>query len=78
MAVKEQPTTRLSREIAALLAAGPEEKQADDFLTQLIRKGSQKLIQEVLEQEVAEYLGRGYYERTAPAHPGQRNGYELK
>ena len=75
---KEQPSTRLSREIATLLAAGPEEDQADDFLTQLIRKGSQKLIQEVMEQEVADYLGRGYYERDRQARSGQRNGYEPK
>lgn len=75
---KEQPSTRISREIAAMLAAGPDEKEAGDFLTHLIRKGSQKLIQEVLEQEVADYLGRGYYERGDQAHPGQRNGYEPK
>ena len=75
---KEQPSTRLSREIAALLATGPEGEHADDFMSLLIRKGSQKLIQEIMEQEVADYLGRGYYERDGTARVGHRNGYEPK
>ena len=75
---KEQPSTRLSREIAELLANGPTDERADDFLSLLIRKGSQKLIQEVMEQEVADYLGRGYYARDGAGHAGHRNGYEPK
>jgi transposase-like protein len=37
-----------------------------------------KIIQETLEQEVSDYLGRGYYERTTEAKSGYRNGYENK
>ncbi|HUM44849.1 MAG TPA: IS256 family transposase [Fervidobacterium sp.] len=37
----------------------------------------QKVVQELLEQEVESYLGRGPYERTSePANKGYRNGYK--
>jgi transposase-like protein len=37
--------------------------------------GLRKLIEELLEAEVAERLGRGYYERGGEISEGQRNGY---
>lgn len=36
----------------------------------------QRVVQELLEQEVADYLGRERYERREDAQPGYRNGYE--
>ena len=41
-------------------------------LTQL---GLRKIVEELLEAEVAERLGRGYYERGGGAGAGHRNGY---
>jgi transposase-like protein len=51
--------------------------QTEDFLSELIRRGSERLIQELLEGEVTDHLGREYYERTEDPddHRGYRNGY---
>jgi putative transposase len=42
------------------------------------RLGVERLIQEMLEEEVKDYLGRDHYVRRAPGqeHRGYRNGYE--
>ena len=44
----------------------------------VIRLGVERLIQEMLEEEVKDYLGRDHYVRRAPdqEHRGYRNGYE--
>lgn len=44
----------------------------------VIRLGVERLIQEMLEEEVKDYLGRERYERRGPdqEHRGYRNGYE--
>ena len=39
------------------------------------RHGVQRLLQQVLEEEVDELLGRRRYERRAVAAPGYRNGF---
>lgn len=70
------PSEKVSREIAELLENGPGD--SEDFLSLLVRKSVQKIVQEALEQEVADYLGRGYYERNAASNKGLRNGYEPK
>jgi len=73
---KLQPSERLSKEIASLLENGL--GQEKDLLSTLVNLSVRKLIQEILEQEVADYLGRGYYERGERRRPGYRNGYERK
>ena len=44
----------------------------------LIHLGAQLLVQEALEQETTERLGRAHYQRRQPGEPlrGYRNGYE--
>jgi transposase-like protein len=71
---KIPPSERISNEISELLSGGS--SNSEDFLSTLIRKSVRKIIQETLEQEIADYLGRGYYERTPEAKSGYRNGYE--
>jgi transposase-like protein len=73
---KVQPSERISKEIYELLENGCEER--GDLLSILVKQSTLKLIQEVLEQEIKDYLGRGYYERNASSVKGYRNGYEPK
>lgn len=73
---KIRPSEKISNEISELLKKGCSERE--DFLTVLIRKSVKKIMQEVLEQEITDYLGREYYERKAESNAGQRNGYESK
>jgi putative transposase len=73
---KMQPSERISDEIAELIDNGC--YQSEDLLSLLIKKSVAKIIQETLEQEISEYLGRDYYQRQPDAVPGYRNGYEPK
>ena len=80
------PSTRLKQEIQQLLAAGLPPAAADepagpalrpvpeDPAGQLVRLDARLVLQEALEQEQADFLGRSRYERTDQAR-GQRNGY---
>lgn len=71
------PSERISNEISELLSQGSLE--ADNLLTVLIQMAVKKIIQEILEQEIQDYLGRGYFERKQDeATKGYRNGYEPK
>jgi len=48
-------------------------------LSEVLKKASSLVLQELLEQEVTEFLGRGHYERAkaeAAKGKGYRNGYE--
>jgi putative transposase len=69
------PSEQVQKQIAALLQGQmvPEE----DLVSQLLLLGSQKLAQELLEQEVTDYLGREHYQRREAnqEHRGYRNGY---
>jgi transposase-like protein len=62
--------------IAELLADGTDSDEG--MVTTIIRLGVERLIQEMLEEEVKDYLGREHYARRAPdqEHLGYRNGYE--
>ena len=73
---KIRPSERISKEISELVDNGVREDQ--DLLSMLVHKSVRKLIQEILEQEVEDYLGRGYYERGGGKRRGYRNGYETK
>ncbi len=44
----------------------------------LVRLGARKLVQELLEAEVSEALGREPYERRPELPPGYRNGYKQR
>jgi len=73
---KIQPSERISKEIEDILHNGTPEDE--DLLSTLVRKSVKKLIQEVIEQEVQDYLGRCYFERNSASKRGYRNGYENK
>ena len=70
------PSVRLRQTIADVLTNGLDEEE--DLLSTLARLAMERLLQEVLEQEVTDYLGREHYQRRAPdaPHRGYRNGYE--
>ncbi|GIV58184.1 MAG: IS256 family transposase [Rhodothermaceae bacterium] len=52
----------------------------DDLLSALIRRGTEALLQQSLEAEVTDFLGRDRYERAddETLHRGYRNGYRTR
>lgn len=81
---KISPSVRISNEIRELLTKGFSEREeienAEEMMTKLLQKGLQKFIQETMEQEVRDYLGRDYYQRIKNENGERiyRNGYEPK
>ena len=74
---KMLPSQRISREISELLNQGLFGEE--NLLSILVQKSVKKIIQEILEQEIQDFLGRGYFERKPEtANKGYRNGYEPK
>ena len=71
---KIQPSERISNQILDLLQNGCNDNE--EFMSSLIRMSIKKIIQETLEQEINDFLGRGYFERKPSARSGLRNGYE--
>ncbi len=65
------PSEKTSQAIGTLLSQGSEQA---DVKSELVRLAVRKIVEEVLEAEVNDALGRGYYERRDPAR-GYRNGY---
>jgi len=68
------PSERIKQEIRAVLEG---HERGGHPLDRLVRSGAQYLLQKALEEEVEEYLGRGYY-RHGNGSRGWRNGYERK
>lgn len=77
---KISPSEQLDKELHALLWGGEESVQdTGSILSALMRKAVAKVIQEALEGELTEFLGRDRYERRGnddPETPGYRNGYK--
>ncbi len=65
---------RLAEEVDGLRSRADGETLTSD----LVRLGARKLIQELLEAEVTEALGREPYERRPELPPGYRNGYKQR
>src|SRR5438034_2819694 len=63
---------RTSQKLNELLTQGVAE---GDARSELIKLAVRKIVDEALEAEVAEALGRGYYESGAAPGAGYRNGY---
>src|SRR4029450_8765193 len=63
---------RTSQKLKELLTQGGAE---GDARSELIKLAVRKIVEEALEAEVAEALGRGYYENGATPGAGYRNGY---
>jgi putative transposase len=68
------PSERIEQEIEQLLREGLYTEEQP--LSQLIRLSARKVLQQALEKEVEEFLGRERYERRTDAQGGLRNGYE--
>lgn len=63
----------------ALFSEGLDAKEETDLLSTLARLGLSYLVQQALEQEQEDFLGRGHYQRRETeeqARRGYRNGYE--
>src|SRR5262249_3520411 len=63
---------RTSQKLKELLTAGVTD---GDARAELLKLAVRKIVEEALEAEVSEVLGRGYYESGADSGRGYRNGY---
>lgn len=52
--------------------------QTEAFLSEIMRRGTEHILQQALEEELTDFLGRDRYERCQTAPPGYRNGYQDK
>jgi transposase-like protein len=68
------PSNRIRKDVADILEEGV--RGNGSVVSALIQKASELVIQELLEEEVTNYLQRGYYERSKGSTRGHRNGYE--
>ena len=70
------PSQQFGKKVEELLKHGLDGKE--DVTTTVIRLGIERFVQELLEQEVTDYLEREHYQRRQPEqeHRGYRNGYE--
>jgi transposase-like protein len=66
----------IREEIDRLLSRGADREA--NLLSELAELGLRYLVQQGLEQEQQDFLGRGHYERRGDGEPrrGYRNGYE--
>jgi putative transposase len=69
------PSERKAQELQASLGGQLEAQDGEEFLSTLVRLSTERMVQEALEQEQAEVLGRERYERR-DGQRGYRNGYE--
>lgn len=65
------PSERKAQELRAMLQGQSEAQSGEELLSFLVRLSTERVLQEVLEQEQAEVLGRG-----RDGGGGYRNGYE--
>jgi putative transposase len=70
------PSEKIRQQIDQVMNGGVENQP--NPLERLIRLGAQLVIQEAMEKETTDQLGREYYQRSDPDKPfrGHRNGYE--
>ena len=74
---KIPPSERIRKEIEGI-KAGTDEMDGD-IVGELMKKAKVLVLQEMLENEVEEHLGRGYYQRRdGKEKAGYRNGYESR
>lgn len=72
---KIPPSERIRKEREVLLEEGLRE---GSVFGEFLRKGMQLIMQEMLEAEATEFLGRGHYKRKAEDDRGYRAGYESR
>jgi hypothetical protein len=69
------PSEVKAQELGALLQGQGEARSGEELLSALVRLSTERVVQEALEHEQAQALGRGRYERRDGV-PGSRTGYE--
>ena len=72
---KIPPSERIRKEKEVLLEEGLRE---GSVFGEFLRKGMQLMMQEMLEAEATEFLGRGHYKRKGENDRGYRAGYESR
>src|SRR5215813_9307223 len=75
MEKKIAPSEQKAQALRALLQGQGDGQSGEEFLSLLVRLSTERILQEALEQEQAEALGRGRYEARGEK-VGYRNGYE--
>jgi transposase-like protein len=75
MGTKIAPSERKAQEMAQWLEGQSDTQSGEELLSALVRLSTERVLQEALEQEQTEALGRSRYERQATPQ-GYRNGYE--
>lgn len=68
------PSEQMRQALEAFLSQGIEDSEQP--VTALLKLAAQRVIQEAMEQEVTDYLGRDRYMRRQAEQQGLRNGYE--
>ena len=73
---KLTPAQHMGKFLESLISG---DVQTENLLGELLRRGTESLIQQGLEAEVRDFLGRDHYEHTGNRrHRGYRNGYQPK
>lgn len=75
MTRQRAPSEQKAQELAQWLERQSDTQSGEELLSALVRLSTERVLQEALEQEQAESLGRSRYERQ-PAPQGYRNGSE--
>jgi transposase-like protein len=70
------PSQKIGKKFKQLMSQGLDGEE--DVTSMVVRLGIERVVQEMVEQEVADYLERDHYQRRRPEqeHRGYRNGYE--
>jgi transposase-like protein len=70
------PSQKIGKKFEQLMSQGLDGEE--DVTSMVVRLGIERVVQEMVEQEVTDYLERGHYQRRRPEqeHRGYRNGYE--
>ncbi len=71
---KLPPSEKMRKELRQYVAQGAMAKEAS--ISGLVQRATQMIVQELLEAEAKEFVGRGYYERSDEQEAVHRNGYE--
>jgi transposase-like protein len=69
------PSEVKAQELGAMLQGQGEAQRGEELLSALVRLSTERVVQEALEHEQAQALGRGRYERRDGVS-GYRNGSE--
>ena len=75
MTRKIAPSEQKAQAIAQWLKGQSDVQSGEELLSAFVRLATERVLQETLEQEQTEALGRSRYERQTTAQ-GYRNGYE--